>query len=261
MSRATISSARRLSVAATTPHTARTSSITLCRSSTGTQAQVSPPFSSHHPPQASAHPNTSSCTQQPHAPTTPRRLPPHPRAHRAFHSTPRRAAKGDESTIDYFRLPALSVSHPLSAAPGTNHSASYLTSWYPAPYVFSGSAPSTGETDPYNSLAYLSDLSRYPLLPDSFNISHAEAIQEQEVEAVERPKINVIAASPDVVSAGAPLAEIEGVGDAGERVELGFVRDLHGEPKGGEEGGLVSDLWKGFLDDVFGPKKEGGGKA
>lgn len=192
-----------------------------------------------------------------------------PPLRRSFHATPLRPAKNDSSTIDYFHLPPVSVSHPLSPAPpeSTNHSASYLTAWYPPPYVYSGSTPSTGTEalieEAYDNIGYLSDLSRYPLAPDSFEISHAAAVEaaeeqidEQESAGAARPKISVVASDPDVVNPGAPLAEIEGMGAGG--INLSFVRDLHNESGGSKEaeGGLVSDLWKGFLDDVFGPKQQ-----
>jgi hypothetical protein len=67
------------------------------------------------------------------------------------------------------------------------------------------------------------------------------------------PEIHVVAANPEnVVSA---VSEVEGMDVHG--VELGFVHTLEGaKDKVVEEGGMIRDLWKGLMEDVFGPEQK-----
>ncbi|KAK0720726.1 hypothetical protein B0H67DRAFT_462688, partial [Lasiosphaeris hirsuta] len=98
-----------------------------------------------------------------------------------------------------------------------------------------------GAPDPY---AFI----RVPLLPDN----HAPPAFARMPEAVDAPlpapEILVVAANPDLVLPAA-LTEVEGMGVDG--VELGFVRDIGREVEA-EGHGMVRDIWKGLVDDVFG---------
>ncbi|KAH8911933.1 hypothetical protein BR93DRAFT_963144 [Coniochaeta sp. PMI_546] len=90
---------------------------------------------------------------------------------------------------------------------------------------------------------------RVPLLPDSFTLAHAPETLDSPLPA---PEISVVAADPDNVVAVSPLTEVEGMGADG--VELGFVHGL-GSQKAEKEPGMIRDLWKGLMEDVFGEEK------
>jgi len=96
---------------------------------------------------------------------------------------------------------------------------------------------------------------RVPLLPDNFMPDrtkmegHAPEAQDAPLAA---PEINVLAAHPESVVPSA-LTEVEGMGIDG--VELNFVHDVHA-PAPEREPGMLTDVWKGLLDDVFGEKKQ-----
>lgn len=89
---------------------------------------------------------------------------------------------------------------------------------------------------------------RVPILPDNYNVHHAP---EASIEPVmQQGQINVVAADPDSVSVS-PLTEVEGMTLDG--VELKFAHES--SQKGSEpESGMLKDLWKGLVDDVFGSK-------
>ncbi|GAP83314.2 hypothetical protein SAMD00023353_0403440 [Rosellinia necatrix] len=109
--------------------------------------------------------------------------------------------------------------------------------------VFPGSAVFKGASqDPFSNL-------RVPLLPDNVMFQHAP---EPVDGPVTTPEISIVAANPDLVSPSA-LTEIEGMGMDG--VELKFVHD--GEPA--EQGqGMLTDLWRGLVDDVLSPQSSKG---
>lgn len=96
---------------------------------------------------------------------------------------------------------------------------------------------------------------RVPLLPDNFTAVHA---RETPDAPLPQPEISVVAAAPENVAAVSPLTEVEGMGADG--VELGFVHGLGGareaEGRAGNEGGMIRDLWKGLMEDVFGEEKK-----
>lgn len=93
---------------------------------------------------------------------------------------------------------------------------------------------------------------RVPLLPDneSPNRSDPALAPETPDGPLMTPEIHVVAANPEnVVSA---VSEVEGMDVHG--VELGFVHSLDGvKDQVAEEGGMIRDLWKGLMEDVFGP--------
>lgn len=135
----------------------------------------------------------------------------------AFHTTPSTPAQADPSTIDYAFLPNLAFAPPAA--------------------------------DPI--------FGRVPLLPDNFapardalpTLFAPEAVDEPVV----RPEIVVMAADPASVSAVSALTEIEGMTPDG--VELSFVHDRASAARGsdageGYAGGMLTDLWKGLVDDL-----------
>ncbi|KAI0005618.1 hypothetical protein F4779DRAFT_45628 [Xylariaceae sp. FL0662B] len=111
--------------------------------------------------------------------------------------------------------------------------------------VFPGSAALEDATD--DPFAHL----RVPLLPDNFAAHNAP-------EAADGPlagaQISIVAANPDVVSP-APLTEVEGMGVDG--VELKFVHEDEAGAREQQEG-MLTDIWKGLVDDVIGSGNKGG---
>jgi hypothetical protein len=79
-------------------------------------------------------------------------------------------------------------------------------------------------------------------------------LPEAEDLPLARPVISVVAANPDTVLPAA-LTEVEGMGADG--VELKFADELHRgkEEESREMGeGMLKNIWKGLVDDVFGEK-------
>ncbi|KAL7622952.1 hypothetical protein AAE478_006631 [Parahypoxylon ruwenzoriense] len=108
--------------------------------------------------------------------------------------------------------------------------------------VFPGSASLEGSSnDPFAHL-------RVPLLPDNFVTHHAPEAADGPIAA---PQISIVAANPELVSPSA-LTEVEGMGVDG--VELKFVYE---ENSSEQEQGMLTDLWKGLVEDVLGNKSKG----
>ncbi|OTA96398.1 hypothetical protein M434DRAFT_392837 [Hypoxylon sp. CO27-5] len=108
--------------------------------------------------------------------------------------------------------------------------------------VFPGSAALEGASD--DPFAHL----RVPLLPDNFATHHSPEVADGPIA---QPQISIVAANPELVSPSA-LTEVEGMGMDG--VELKFV---HEEAKQSEqEQGMLTDLWKGLVDDVLGGRNK-----
>lgn len=93
-----------------------------------------------------------------------------------------------------------------------------------------------------------------PLLPDNYAAFHASepALPERE------PEVTIVATDPANVIPGNSLAEVAGVGSP-EAVNLGFVHEAAGEPA--DEGNMLTDLWKGMVDDVLGAAQGAARKA
>lgn len=87
---------------------------------------------------------------------------------------------------------------------------------------------------------------RFPLLPDNFLAKHGPEATDEPLAA---PEIVVVAADPANVMPAA-LTEVEGIGIDG--VELKFA---HEGEEADSEPGMLRDLWKGLVDDVFGDPK------
>ncbi|KAK6070579.1 hypothetical protein SCUP515_08404 [Seiridium cupressi] len=89
---------------------------------------------------------------------------------------------------------------------------------------------------------------RVPILPDNYDAHHAPPVT---IEPVLQGQINVIAADPEKVSVSA-LTEVEGMTVDG--LELRFA---HEAPKKEAEPGMLTDIWKGLVEDVFGSSNKG----
>jgi hypothetical protein len=125
-----------------------------------------------------------------------------------------------------------------SSATAANATASSVDS-----IIFPGSASLEGATeDPFTRL-------RVPLLPDNVMFQHTPESADGPIAI---PQISIVAANPDVVSPSA-LTEIEGMGMDG--VELKFIHDA--EPAE-QEPGMLTDLWRGLVDDVLGQQSSKG---
>ncbi|KAI1327354.1 hypothetical protein F5Y16DRAFT_199223 [Xylariaceae sp. FL0255] len=108
--------------------------------------------------------------------------------------------------------------------------------------VFPGAAAfEDASSDPYSQL-------RVPLLPDAFMTQHAPETIDGPVSG---PQITVVAANPDLVSPAA-LTEVEGMGVDG--VELNFIHEAAPAEK---EQGMLTNIWKGLVDDVLGGTQQG----
>lgn len=99
------------------------------------------------------------------------------------------------------------------------------------------------EIDPFSRL-------RVPLLPDNYLARNAPEVADAPLPM---PEISVIAAHPENVATISALTEVEGMGVDG--VELRFAHD---EPAPEREPGMLTDLWKGLVEDVFGEGKHNG---
>ncbi|KAI1389817.1 uncharacterized protein F4822DRAFT_214773 [Hypoxylon trugodes] len=103
--------------------------------------------------------------------------------------------------------------------------------------VFPGSAAFEGaSSDPFAHL-------RVPLLPDNFTAQHTPEVVDGPVAPAQ---ISIVAANPELVSPAA-LTEVEGMGIDG--VELKFAHE--GAAESEHEQGMLTDLWKGLVDDVL----------
>lgn len=97
---------------------------------------------------------------------------------------------------------------------------------------------------------------RMPLLPDHFSPDRAAlasaglAAPEVPDAPLAAPQVLVVAAHPENVTPSV-LTEVEGMGVDG--VELKFAHDPLEAAGGVEDGqGMLRDLWRGLVDDVFG---------
>ncbi|PTB68586.1 hypothetical protein BBK36DRAFT_1112822 [Trichoderma citrinoviride] len=100
-------------------------------------------------------------------------------------------------------------------------------------------------------------LPRMPLLPDNYATAHPAPAADPPVSIASS---SIVAVNPDAVVPATPLSSLSGVLDT---VELKFVH----EPEPAKEGvdaesgsqGMIRDLWKGMVEDVFGGGAAGQG--
>lgn len=99
---------------------------------------------------------------------------------------------------------------------------------------------------PYDPYAHV----RVPLLPSVRAASVAGRAAEEPQRPFVPAEMVVVAADPANV-AHAALTEVEGFSVDG--VELGFAHGMDLAPGTRMEQGMIRDIWKGLVDDVFGP--------
>ncbi|RCI08504.1 hypothetical protein L249_8823 [Ophiocordyceps polyrhachis-furcata BCC 54312] len=93
---------------------------------------------------------------------------------------------------------------------------------------------------------------RVPILPDNYSVGHGPFVAE---DPVQTPHVSIVAADPENVLPGAPLSGVGGISLDG--VELKFVHEhLQSSADEVASGGMISDLWRSMVDDVFGPVKK-----
>ncbi|GFP56945.1 hypothetical protein ACSS6W_004515 [Trichoderma asperelloides] len=100
----------------------------------------------------------------------------------------------------------------------------------------------------FNSSSSFADaLPRMPLLPDNYGAAHPAPDADLPVSI---PSSSIVAVNPDNVVPATPLSSLSGVLDT---VELKFVHEQPASPAAQEESqGMIRDLWKGMVEDVFG---------
>lgn len=99
-----------------------------------------------------------------------------------------------------------------------------------------------------SSTAFADVLPRMPLLPDNYAAAHPAPAADMPVSIASS---SIVAVNPDTVLPATPLSSLSGVLDT---IELKFV---HEEPAAvtqdeGQSQGMIRDLWKGMVEDVFG---------
>ncbi|KAK0762529.1 hypothetical protein N5P37_005346 [Trichoderma harzianum] len=99
-----------------------------------------------------------------------------------------------------------------------------------------------------SSTSFADVLPRMPLLPDNYAAAHPAPAADLPVSIASS---SIVAVNPDTVLPATPLSSLSGVLDT---IELKFV---HEEPAAvaqdeGQSQGMIRDLWKGMVEDVFG---------
>lgn len=86
-----------------------------------------------------------------------------------------------------------------------------------------------------------------PLLPDNYGAAHPAPDADLPVSI---PSSSIVAVNPDNVVPATPLSSLSGVLDT---VELKFVHEAPAPAAAQEESqGMIRDMWKGMVEDVFG---------
>lgn len=126
----------------------------------------------------------------------------------------------------------------------TFHS-STATSAAPASHLDATVLPSMSQL----SAAAMPDLDiRVPLLPDNYGVVYASEAFPAPATAAEIEGISIVAVEPDRVMPATPFSEVHGLD-----VELKFAHvPTPAAAEVSEEGGMLKDIWKGMVDDVFG---------
>ncbi|RDA90820.1 hypothetical protein CP533_0507 [Ophiocordyceps camponoti-saundersi (nom. inval.)] len=105
----------------------------------------------------------------------------------------------------------------------------------------------------YESLSSSYSNPRVPILPDNYSVGHGPFVSE---DPVRMPEVSIVAADPENVLPGAPLSGVDSISLDG--VELKFAHE-HLQSSVADEvasGGMIRDLWRSMVDDVFGPVKK-----
>lgn len=93
---------------------------------------------------------------------------------------------------------------------------------------------------------------RVPFMPDNFTPDRSTLSAEAPDAPLPAAEISVVAAHPDKVLSA--LTEVEGIGLDG--VELKFVHERAPATRSSDGHSMITDVWHGMLDDVFGGQKK-----
>ncbi|KAL2204167.1 hypothetical protein CC79DRAFT_1336811 [Sarocladium strictum] len=103
--------------------------------------------------------------------------------------------------------------------------------------------PSSSLLQPSSS--YINEI-RVPLLPDAYTTAHPAAA----APISETPEVTIVASDPENVIPASALTEVASAGGA-DTINLGFAHSSQ-QAESKDEGNMLTDLWKGMVDDVFG---------
>ncbi|KAL8392961.1 hypothetical protein RB595_002958 [Gaeumannomyces hyphopodioides] len=93
---------------------------------------------------------------------------------------------------------------------------------------------------------------RVPFMPDNFTPDRSTLSAEAPDAPLPAAEISVVAAHPDKVLSA--LTEVEGIGLDG--IELKFVHERATATRSSDGHYMITDVWHGMLDDVFGGQKK-----
>ncbi|OPB44005.1 hypothetical protein A0O28_0023230 [Trichoderma guizhouense] len=158
------------------------------------------------------------------------------------------------STIELSESRTLTTTHRPTPQPSIANRAKPLMQTFsssassatPSSHLDAAVLPGLGSLS--SSASFADVLPRMPLLPDNYAAAHPAPAADMPVSIASS---SIVAVNPDTVLPATPLSSLSGVLDT---VELKFV---HEEPAAvaadeGQSQGMIRDLWKGMVEDVFG---------
>ncbi|KAM6483431.1 hypothetical protein HDV62DRAFT_327846 [Trichoderma sp. SZMC 28011] len=158
------------------------------------------------------------------------------------------------STIELSESRTLTTTHRPTPQPSIANRAKPLMQTFsssassatPSSHLDAAVLPGLGSLS--SSTSFADVLPRMPLLPDNYAAAHPAPAADMPVSIASS---SIVAVNPDTVLPATPLSSLSGVLDT---VELKFV---HEEPAAvaqdeGQSQGMIRDLWKGMVEDVFG---------
>ncbi|KAL6789161.1 hypothetical protein J3E68DRAFT_413911 [Trichoderma sp. SZMC 28012] len=158
------------------------------------------------------------------------------------------------STIELSESRTLTTTHRPTPQPSIANRAKPLMQTFsssassatPSSHLDAAVLPGLGSLSSSTSFADI--LPRMPLLPDNYAAAHPAPAADMPVSIASS---SIVAVNPDTVLPATPLSSLSGVLDT---IELKFV---HEEPAAvaqdeGQSQGMIRDLWKGMVEDVFG---------
>jgi hypothetical protein len=93
-----------------------------------------------------------------------------------------------------------------------------------------------------------------PILPDNYAAAYAKEVVDAPIDS---PEVTIVAADPDRVLPSSPFSEVASAGL--DSVSLGFAHESRAGPPAasdGLDGGMIRDIWKGFVEDVLGEPQQ-----
>ncbi|KAL5092706.1 hypothetical protein Trisim1_000444 [Trichoderma cf. simile WF8] len=158
------------------------------------------------------------------------------------------------STIELSESRTLTTTHRPTPQPSIANRAKPLMQTFsssassatPSSHLDAAVLPGLGSLS--SSASFADVLPRMPLLPDNYAAAHPAPAADMPISIASS---SIVAVNPDTVLPATPLSSLSGVLDT---VELKFV---HEEPAAvaadeGQSQGMIRDLWKGMVEDVFG---------